>query len=272
MTDPAAVPERSGLHLVEAGSGPDLLCLHGIGSCAESFRPQLDGLAGTAHVIAWDAPGYGRSADPESEVDITGFADAAADVIRSRASGSAHLLGVSWGGVIAQALALRHPGLVRSLVLADSSRGSGRTPAGAVKMRARAAELAELGPEEFARRRAPRLLSEQAPPELVERAIAIMTGALRLPGYRYAVEAMADADTSPRLAEIRVPTLVLCGDRDRVTGIPESRALADGIPGAVFETISGAGHLANQERPESFNARVSSHIDAVESLRDDQAV
>lgn len=254
----------TGVHLIEAGSGPDLLCLHGIGSCAESFRPQLDGLADTAHVIAWDAPGYGRSPDPESELDMTGFADTVADIIRDRGNGPVHLLGVSWGGVIAQTLALRHPGLAKSLILADSSRGSGRVPEKAGKMRARATEFAELGPEEFARRRAPGLVSQQAPPELVERAIATMAGALRLPGYRYAVEAMAGTDTSPRLAEIQVPTLVLCGDRDRVTGIGESRALAEGIPGAVFVTIPGAGHLANQERPESFNACVSSHLDTIE--------
>lgn len=254
------------IHLAEAGSGPELLCLHGIGSSSESFRPQLDGLSGIARVVAWDAPGYGKSADPESTVDMDGFADAAAQVIRERGTGPVHVLGVSWGGVIAQTLALRDPELVKSLILADSSRGSGRTAEGAEGMRARVADLTQIGAEEFARKRAPRLLSDQAPPDLVEQVVATMAAAVRLPGYRYAVEAMAATDTSRRLREIQIPTLVLCGDRDQVTGIAESQALAGGIPDAVFVTVSGAGHLANQERSESFNAWVSAYVHIIERL------
>jgi len=130
------------IHVLEAGTGPALLCMHGIGSSAESFRPQLDGLAGVARLLAWDAPGYGKSADPESTMDIESFADAALGVIRERAGGPAHVLGVSWGGVIAQILALRSPELVKSLILVGSSRGSGRTSASAEAMRARAGGLA----------------------------------------------------------------------------------------------------------------------------------
>ncbi|WP_343246159.1 alpha/beta hydrolase, partial [Streptomyces sp. SID5785] len=115
----------TGLHVAEAGaSGPLLLCLHGIGSSSAAFAPQLEGLAAHARVLAWDAPGYGRSPDPEAPLDLDGFADAAAGVIRARGS-SAHVLGVSWGGVIALRLATRHPDLVDSVIVADSSAGSG---------------------------------------------------------------------------------------------------------------------------------------------------
>ncbi|GAA2309155.1 hypothetical protein GCM10010431_31520 [Streptomyces kunmingensis] len=83
------------VHLEEAGSdGPLLLCLHGIGSSSAAFAPQLDALAGHVRVVAWDAPGYGRSPDPAGPLDLDGFADAAADVIRSYGS-PAHVLGVS---------------------------------------------------------------------------------------------------------------------------------------------------------------------------------
>jgi 3-oxoadipate enol-lactonase len=254
------------IHVQEAGSGPAVLCLHGIGSSAESFRPQLDGLAGSARMFAWDAPGYGKSADPQTALDIEGFADAAADVIRERAGGPAHVLGVSWGGVIAQILALRSPELVKSLILVGSSRGSGRTAESVEAMRARVGALTELGADEFARKRAPRLLSEQAPSALVDQVVSTMATAIRLPGYGYAAESMATTDTSSRLREIRSPTLVLCGDADGVTGVVESQALAGGIPDAVFVTVSGAGHLANQERPESVNAWVSSYLHIIERM------
>ncbi|MFD0510810.1 alpha/beta fold hydrolase [Streptomyces aureus] len=140
----------SAVHVEEAGDhGPLLLCLHGIGSSSAAFAPQLAELSAYVRVVAWDAPGYAKSPDPEGPLDLDGFADAAAELIRER-GGRAHVLGVSWGGVIALRLAARHPDLVESLVVADSSAGSGTDPAKAEGMRARAAELAELGPRAFA--------------------------------------------------------------------------------------------------------------------------
>lgn len=73
---------------------------------------------------------------------------------------------------------------------------------------------------------------------------------VRLPGYAGAAEMMAQSDTGPLLAELRVPTLVLVGDQDRVTGVEESRLLAREIPGARLVVVEGAGHAAVQERPD----------------------
>ncbi len=157
MTAPAKV------HVEEAGTtGPLLLCLHGIGSSSASFVAQLEAFSGAFRVVAWDAPGYGRSPDPDRPLDLDGFADAAAEVIRAR-GGRAHVLGVSWGGVIALRLALRHPALVASLIVADSGPGSGTDPEKAAAMRARVPELERLGPRAFAERRGPRLVSPTRP-------------------------------------------------------------------------------------------------------------
>jgi len=254
------------IHVVDRGEGPTLLCLHGIGSSSASFAPQFDELACELRLLAWDAPGYARSADPAEPLDLDGFADAAADVLQERVPGPAHVLGVSWGGVIATRLATRRPDLVRSLILADSSRGSGRTAEQAAAMRARVADLSAQGPAEFARRRGHRLVSDQAAAELVERVTATMAASVRLPGYGYAAATMADTDLTAVLADVKVPTLVLCGADDTVTGVAESQALAGGIPDAVFVTIRAAGHLANQEAPASFNAWLSSYVHIVERL------
>jgi 3-oxoadipate enol-lactonase len=254
------------IHVTDAGSGPTVLCLHGIGSCSASFQPQVDELAGDLRLLAWDAPGYAKSVDPEGPLDLDGYADAAASVLRDRATGPAHVLGVSWGGVVAMRLARRHPELVRSLVLADSSRGSARAEEQATAMRSRATELGELGAWAFAAARGPRLVSPAAPAELVECVVETMAGSVRLPGYGWAAESMATTDLEPELAELRVPTLVLCGAEDTVTGPAESQAIAGGIPDAVFVTIRGAGHLANQEAPESFNAWLSAFVHIVERL------
>lgn len=246
------------------GSGPPVLLLHGIGSSSEAFAAQLPALSTRYRCIAWDAPGYGASADPPSPPGMGGYADAAADVIAEFDARPAHVVGVSWGGVIAARLALRHPGLVRSLTLADSTRGSGTTPERAAAMRRRSDELEAAGPDAFARERAPRLLSDDAPDALVEDVAAAMSRAIRNPGYRWAADAMADTDHLSSLPSLSVPSLVLVGERDAVAPFAASRELAAAIPGAALHVIPGAGHLANQEHPSAFNARLLAFLDSVE--------
>ncbi|MEU0742605.1 alpha/beta fold hydrolase [Streptomyces sp. NPDC006134] len=253
----------TGVHVEEAGAdGPLLLCLHGIGSSSASFAPQLAALSEDFRVAAWDAPGYGRSPDPDGPLGLDDYADAAAGVIRAR-GGRAHVLGVSWGGVIALRLAVRHPRLVDSLIVADSSPGSGTDPAKAAAMRARVPELEALGPRAFAEKRGPRLLSDDAPPALVRRVVDTMAASVRLPGYAHAAESMATADLRADLAHVTAPALVLCGDRDRVTGPDAAQALAGGLHRTAYVIVKDAGHLAHQEQPERFNAWVLSHLHIV---------
>lgn len=248
------------VHVAEAGDqGPLLLCLHGIGSSSAAFAPQLAELGRCARVVAWDAPGYARSPDPDGPLGLDDYADTAAGLIRAR-GGSAHVLGVSWGGVIALRLAVRHPELVDSLIVADSSPGSGTDPAKAAAMRARVTDLAEVGPRAFAAARAPRLLSEQAPGALVRRVTDTMADAVRLPGYGHAAESMAAADLRGELSRITAPALVLCGEQDRVTGVDASQVLAGALHKSAYVIVKDAGHLANQEQPARFNAWVLSHL------------
>lgn len=250
--------------LTRGDAGPPVLLLHGIGGAAEVFTGQLAGLAPRYRALAWDAPGYGGSADPPSAPGVAGYAATVITVLHRLAAGPAHLVGVSWGGVIATRVAAHHPEWVRSVTLADSSRGSGRTAEGARGMRQRVAELEERGAEEFARRRAPRLASPHAPARLIETLVATM-GRVRLPGYRFAAEAMAGCDHSALLGGLTVPTQVLVGAEDRVTGVPESRQLASGISGARLTIVPNAGHAANQEQPAAFNRALLSFLDDVEA-------
>ncbi|MEV4648585.1 alpha/beta fold hydrolase [Saccharopolyspora sp. NPDC049357] len=245
----------SEVDVVEAGSGTPLVLLHGIGGAAEAFTAQLSGLAGDHRVIAWDAPGYGRSADLPGEPDLDAYADAVIALLRDRDVAPAHLLGVSWGGVIATRVALRAPEVLRSLVLADSSRGSGRTDAGREAMASRVEELRTRGAGAFAAVRGPRLTAPGAAPPVVDQVVALMSR-VRLPGYRNAARVMAATDHSAQLPRITTPTLVIVGAQDQVTGVAESRALAEQIPGARLVEIPDAGHAANQEKPEEFNAVV----------------
>lgn len=257
------------INRVDKGSGSVVLCLHGIGSSSASFAPQIEELSARRRVVAWDAPGYAGSPDPQAPLDLAAYAASVAAMVRDLGAGPVHLLGVSWGGVIACRVALDYPLLLRSLVLVASSPGAGMTAAAAARMRERAGDLAVSGPAEFAAERAPRLLSPSAPPSLVDSVCEVMRTSIRLPGYRYAAASMADNDLTGELGRISVPTLVLVGDQDGVTGPPASRILAAGIPDAVLVTVRGAGHLVNQERPHAVNAWITSYLDIIEHLYSD---
>jgi 3-oxoadipate enol-lactonase len=246
---------------------PLLLCLHGIGSCADAFISQIPVAIRTGRrLAAWDAPGYRHSPDPDPSPGsggvgfepaegpgIDGWADSAAALIEHLGAERADVLGVSWGGVTATRLALRHPERIRSLILADSSVGAGTRPENAEAMRSRASALTELGTETFARERTPLLVNAAATPELLDEVARLMIDSVRMPSYQWACNSMAESDHRDDLAAITAPTLVVVGDDDRVTGPAAAKRLADGIPGAELATIEGAGHLANQERPEAFN-------------------
>ncbi|MFF2083003.1 alpha/beta fold hydrolase [Nocardia sp. NPDC058176] len=224
----------------ESVGHPVVVLLHGIGGSAESCAPVARLLAESGLAV-WcvDAAGYGDSADPGPDHDVVGDALRVLDAVSP--DRPAVLFGTSWGGVVAMSAALRRPDRVAALVLADSTRGSGTDGAKATAMRARIAELAEHGGEFVAAARAPRLTGPNADPDVVAAVHASMH-ALRLSGFAAAAEFMASTDLGPHLGEIACPTLVLVGEHDIVTGVEESRLLAEHIAGARRDVTVGARH------------------------------
>jgi pimeloyl-ACP methyl ester carboxylesterase len=247
------------LHYDKAGSGPALLLLHGIGSNSRSFRHQLAGLADAFTVIAWDAPGYGRSEDPLEAWSLDDAADEAARLLEG--FGPAHVLGVSMGGVIAQVLYHRHAEQVRSLILVDTTAG-GSSPE---RLQQRLNAIDTQTPRQLAEARAPQLVSAHASAELIAELADIMAE-VRPAGYRHAAIALARADTSSWLKDIAVPTLVIHGDEDGVVPLATAQQLARAIPGAKLVVLHGAGHVSNQEQPGAFNAAVREFLGAMALL------
>lgn len=249
----------------ERNQGAPILLLHGIGGSAASCAQVASELAAAGHrTLSWDAPGYGDSTDPVGDLDSFGELVALVEEHASEHPDVVplHVFGTSWGGVLALELAARRPELVASVVAADSTRGSGTSPAKARAMRARAVELGEIGPAAFAAGRAPRLVSTssgRAAALAVEQEMA----RVRLPGYSAASDYMASRDLGPLLADVTAPALVIVGADDVVTGVAESRLLADGIPGAHLVVLEGAGHAALSEVPVEMTAHIHDFLAGV---------
>jgi pimeloyl-ACP methyl ester carboxylesterase len=131
-------------------------------------------------------------------------------------------------------------------------------------MRSRASTLTDLGAAEFAKQRAPLLVSEKTEPEVLEDVQRLFADSVRMPSYQWACNSMADTDHRDSLLSIEAPTLVICGEEDRVTPPKLSAQLAEGIPNSRLVHIEDAGHLANQEKFENFNREVSNFIQSID--------
>jgi pimeloyl-ACP methyl ester carboxylesterase len=240
-----------------AGAGPPLVLLHGyVGDGPTTWRGQLDGLSDDFTVVAWDAPGAGGSSDPPEGFGLAGYADCLAGFVDRLGLGRPHLAGLSFGGILALALAGRHPAVPGSLVLASAYAGwAGSLPAEIVGQRLRQAMvLADLPPEEFAGTLLPTMFAESTPRASVE-AFGASVRAFHPAGFRAMARASAE-NLRDVLARIEVPTLLLYGDRDVRAPLAVAEDLQRSIPGARLVLLSGAGHASNIEAPGAFNAAV----------------
>ena len=250
------------------GSGPDVLLIAGLGDPAEAWQPQLDGLADRYRLTAFDNRGVGRSPLPDEPVSVATMADDAAALLRALDVPAAHVAGFSMGSAIAQELALRHPGLVRSLVLVSTY----ARPDALFRTQLEFWRwLAEAAPSERAFLEAfltwvytPRAHDDGTVDQIVDEALAF-PHQQSLEAFQAHVDALVAHDTVDRLAEIAVPTLVLAGEFDVILPPRCSRSVAAGIPNARFEVMPGEAHQPFQEVPDEFNSRVHAFWREVEA-------
>lgn len=239
------------LHVRKKGRGPTLLLLHGIGSSATAWSKQMDRLGDYFTCLAPDFPGYGDSPDPSAP----GLDAVVTDVAEVLDGGPAHVLGVSFGALTALALARQRPELVTSLVLSDATLGRANSP---VEERRRWLQHRETLAHELATRsleRAGEIAGRDASPDAIEE-IAMHMRRARPSGYLNVARSIADTDARLWLAGLKQPTLLICGEDDRVTGAAVSKLLQDGLPQARLFVIDGAGHAPHIEQPETFSKAV----------------
>lgn len=256
-----------------------VIFIHGFPFHGGMWEPQLAALPNGWRGLAPDLPGFGRSPlDPtvqglpagdragygvarpdEPVLTMAGLADDVADFIRREVDGPAVVCGLSMGGYVAFELVDRHPDLVRALVLADTR----ATPDSddARENRARMARTARAaGTRPIAAAMIPDLVTPNTRVDAPDVVDAVRRMILDTPPETVvsALAGMADRqDSTRRLPDIAVPTLVLVGEYDAITPPDGARTMADAIPDARFTVVPHAGHLSNMENPGAFNGALT---------------
>jgi pimeloyl-ACP methyl ester carboxylesterase len=231
--------------------------LHGFLCDSRVWRGELEDLRDQFRVVAWDAPGAGLSSDPPEGFTIMDWAACLARFLDAVDVDRAHMLGLSWGGLLAQAFYRQHPARVAGLILADTYAGwKGSFGERIAQERlARCERESRLPADEFVRRWVPTEFFTNASREL-EREMASVVSEFHPHGFRLMARTLAENDTTDLLPTIEASTLLLWGEGDRRSPPDVAERFHRAIPGSELIVIPKAGHVSNMERPDEFGAHV----------------
>lgn len=211
------------LYYESEGDGEPLVLIPGFASGRSLWQKQVGPLARHFRVISFDPRGVAQSDKPEGTQTISLLADDVAELLRFLGIGSAHVVGVSFGGFVAQEFALRYPRMTEKLVLCCTSFGGPN----------------HVVPE-------PKIMSEIMQPRAA--------GDVSEEMYRVQLRAAVNFNVEDRLADIQVPTLIVSGDADVIVPVQNSRNLASKIPNAELRLVSGGSHtFFMEQQADEFN-------------------
>jgi pimeloyl-ACP methyl ester carboxylesterase len=258
--------EGLGIAFERRGEGPPLVLLHGFVGDSREWRRQIDDLSDEFTVVAWDAPGSGRSSDPPESFRLADYADCLAAFIDALGLARPHVAGLSFGGALALELYRRHPTIPKSLVLASAYAGwAGSLPDEIIEQRLKQTlQAADSPPEKLVRSMIPTMFSGSPRAEPVEAFREIMLE-IHPAGLRAMARSLAEADLRDILPRITVPTLLLYGDQDVRAPLTVAQDLHAKIPASRLALMPGVGHMSSVEAAERFNAEVRSFLRSVQA-------
>jgi pimeloyl-ACP methyl ester carboxylesterase len=248
-----ALRDNTVLHYLDAGQGPVIVLVHGLGSSSAVWRDDIGVLAKTYRVIAPDLPGYGKSDRPRADYSVDYHAAVLKEFIDTLGESKVAVAGNSMGGWIAAVFALNNPGRVSHLILVDSA-----------GLRRSTSPPVSLNPATKEEQKALLLALYADPSRVTEKMINDEWE------YRRDIRATVQATLATlktrtplldgRLKDIKTPTLIIWGKQDALIPLEFARRFAKGIPGSKLVVVAKAGHLPQVEQPAAFCRAVKGFV------------
>ncbi|WP_083411981.1 alpha/beta fold hydrolase [Janthinobacterium sp. 1_2014MBL_MicDiv] len=254
------------LHYLDLGRGQGdpaqqapVFLLHGLGSCAEDWRAQIDALGATRRVIVPDLRGHGRSPAPGGDWQIGDFANDVFNLMDQLDVPRAHIVGFSLGGMVGLEMANRAPGRVASLCLINSQPFQGRKPAALLfAYWLRRTVIATLGLKPMGKIIGKKLFPDPAQQALVERFATQMAG-MDKRAYLAALDAIFHWDIEIHFQALVMPVLIMAADQD-YTPVASKRAFAAQIQHCEFEIIANSRHATPLDQAQRVNTLLQSFL------------
>ena len=241
------------IHYEIEGDGPWLTMSHSLACDLHMWDPQMPVLVRKFKVLRFDTRGHGQSSAPEGEYTLEQMADDVKGLLDALGIRQTHWAGLSMGGMIGQAFALKYPGVFQSMILADTT---SRRPPEAAKMWGDRIQVARTqGMDALVESTLARWFTEPYRNERKDVMKRIGDGIRNTPvaGFAGCCHAISKVDFLDRLKEIRIPALVIVGEHDHGTPPEAARVIHQNLQGSEFKMIPSAAHLSNVEQTGIFN-------------------
>jgi 3-oxoadipate enol-lactonase len=264
---PYAISDGTRIYWEESGSGAPLLLIMGLGYSHEMWHRTRPVVSAHYRTILFDNRGVGKSDVPSGAYSIAQMATDAAAVLDAAGIATAHVLGLSMGGMIAQEFALKYPDRVNRMVLGCTGCGGSNAIPAAQNvldvLMARAGMTADEGAEAMV----PYIYDASTPRERIEEDLAIRRRCFpTAAGYMGQLQAILSWTSFGRLAGIHAPTLIIHGETDQLIPPGNAPILAQAIPDSSLVMLPNASHLFVTDQPEESHRAVLAFLSGEKSV------
>jgi 3-oxoadipate enol-lactonase len=244
-------------------NGPAIIFVHGVGSSAAIWDPQLDEFSRDYRCYAIELRGNGsaQTAPPAASITRDGFVEDVLAVAKTAALERFHFVGCSLGGVVGFELMRRVPERIASLTLVGSFAAYPNAERQVITIVEAVTAAGDVGA--FAQARIEKILPPHSSEARREETLAQMAHK-SLSSYIAATHATWTGDYRADLQHINVPALVICGELDAIAPVALSQEIADGIAGSQLVVLPGAGHITNADSPRAFNDALAKFLQSSE--------
>jgi 3-oxoadipate enol-lactonase len=243
------------------GDGPVVTFSHSLACTLSMWDEQVRALKNRYRVLRYDTRGHGQTSAPAGAYTLEQLAEDLKGLLDGLGITATHFVGLSMGGMIGQVFALKHPAMVQSLTLCDTT---SRYPAAAAPVwEERIKTVRAKGMEPMVAPTLERWFTASfraRRKDLMER-VGAMIRSTPAPGYIGCCHALPKINVTERLKDVRCPALVIVGEEDPGTPVDMARDIHAALPGAELAILSRASHLSNLEQPAEFNRALGGFLD-----------